>query len=146
MPAIPSPVIKFVTLFGAPLYLILLAAIFARATECLMIVATAIVFLNAVIIMAIIAELSYRFLAPQNQRKLFSISSMMMVTVIFACYFSYIRQVVQSLNLENIGFNDGLRIFLVSSFFIVVTTLILIRFADALIELLKAIHRVFVSH
>ena len=146
MSGIPDPLIRFISLFFVPGYLVLLAAILVRATDCSMVVALISVFAGASMIMLILAELCCRFADPERKRSRYSISSLMMMTAGLAIYFAYIKPIFESLRLENMMAYGVFILFLYASIFIVVTTVILLRFTDAIIGLYESCMKLLGKH
>lgn len=148
MPGIPVPLSRFIVLILTPAYLVLLTAILDRVSPADFRLLAAIVFVGAAVQCAIIVVLSVKAERKQPAHFRFSIGTLLLVTVALSLYMAYIREFISAAKAETthpVTLYGIATVSFASLFFIVISTIVLIHFTEALLAtvfwLVKAVRK-----
>ena len=111
----------------------MLASILSAATGRHFSILIAAVFAGAAVNVCIIAVLSHRFYQSDPNQPRFTIGTLMLMTIALSTYLAYISNFIPEVTGAELSFGGGLRFAIYALIFFVVTTIILIRFTEALI-------------
>jgi len=135
----PSATQRTLALMGGPFYLFLLTAVFQHATRASLALTAAVVVGCAILVLVSIGLLCVRFARRRESGSQFGMATALLLFIPFSVYLGAIRCLMMTIETERVGPIMWVPFGVFCLMFMVLTTMILLHFGEALVWLAMSI-------